>query len=526
MTMRWNLLILMIILLACSNESEDQTPNVATAFAEQHRPQFHFSPPQQWMNDPNGMVYHEGEYHLFYQHYPDSNIWGPMHWGHAVSTDLVHWEHLPIALYPDEHGYIFSGSAVVDHNNTTGFGSQGETPLVAIYSYHNAEAAAAGAQDFQTQGIAYSLDRGRTWTKYEDNPVLSNPGVRDFRDPKVIWHEGTQRWIMALAVQDHLRLYGSPNLKNWKFLSSFGEDLGSHAGVWECPDLFPLTAENGTEYWVLLQNMNPGNPNGGSGTQYFIGDFDGQQFTVDSEFLKFLDGGPYHQNEDPGSVWLDAGADNYAGVTWSDIPEKDGRRIFLGWMSNWSYAQKVPTDAWRSAMTIPWSLGIRHINNFPRLVGHPVRELTDLQVPGSERLVVADEALSLTEGLADLSVTVDLSLTDTFSFTLSNDLNEKVIFTYDKAVNEFSFDRSKSGNTAFSEEFAAIHTTERHTRSTILNMRILLDVSSAEIFLDDGANVFTEIYFPSKVYDKIVFTVSEPVSITGSLWRLEGIWGN
>ena len=266
------------LIISCKKEAETkQTEAIPTkVYTEMYRPQYHFSPEEKWMNDPNGLVYHNGIYHLFYQFYPDDIVWGPMHWGHAISEDMVHWEHKPIALYPDEHGLIFSGSAVVDHNNTSGFAKNGEVPLVAIFTYHLMEGEKAGRNDFQTQGIAYSLDNGDTWTKYENNPVIGNPGIRDFRDPKVFWHEESEQWIMALVAGDHAKFYSSPDLKQWKFLSDFGKYQGAHGGVWECPDLFKLKAE-GTEEekWVLIISINPGAPNGGSGTQYFIGEFDG-----------------------------------------------------------------------------------------------------------------------------------------------------------------------------------------------------------------------------------------------------------
>lgn len=282
------LFVIVISWLGCQSDTKISDSINKDYYTENHRPQFHFSPEANWMNDPNGMVYYENEYHLFYQYYPDSTVWGPMHWGHAISTDLVHWEHLPIALYPDELGLIFSGSAVVDWNNTSGFGVDGKPPLVAIYSYHSMEIDKSGADDFQTQGIAYSNDKGRTWTKYDANPVIANPGIRDFRDPKVIWHEESQEWIMAVAALDHLMIYGSKDLKSWNLHSRFGKEIGNHDGVWECPDLFPIQSDDGKEYWVLIQNMGIGNPNGGSGTQYFIGQFDGKEYTVDENFMKLL----------------------------------------------------------------------------------------------------------------------------------------------------------------------------------------------------------------------------------------------
>ncbi|MGB5647909.1 MAG: glycoside hydrolase family 32 protein, partial [Muriicola sp.] len=261
-------------------------------YQEPFRPQYHFSPPEKWMNDPNGLLYNQGIYHLFYQYYPDDIVWGPMHWGHATSTDMLHWENKPIALYPDENGLIFSGSAVLDVDNTSGLGTSENPPIVAIFTYHDMEKEKAGRIDFQTQGVAYSLDNGESFSMYEGNPVLLNTEFRDFRDPKVFWDEKTEQWIMTLVAGDHLRLYRSDNLLEWAYMSRFGEKQGAHGGVWECPDLFELQVE-GTEErkWVLLISINPGAPNGGSGTQYFIGDFDGISFSSDQKEEKWLDWG-------------------------------------------------------------------------------------------------------------------------------------------------------------------------------------------------------------------------------------------
>ena len=308
------------------------------------------------MNDPNGMVFYEGEYHLFYQHYPDDNVWGPMHWGHTVSQDMVNWKHMPIALYPDELGYFFSGSAVIDWQNTSGLGTVDNPPMVAIYNYHEPVGAEdPDRTDFQYQGIAFSLDKGRTWTKYDNNPVLNNPGIRDFRDPKVMWFEPTQRWIMTLAVKDHISFYSSPDLISWTHESDFGLEVGGHGGVWECPDLFALQVDDSDEVkWVLLVSINPGGPAGGSATQYFVGEFDGASFIMDPSFAPQVT--PPAGSDEERAVWMDYGPDNYAGVTWSDVPDSDGRRLFIGWMSNWSYSQVVPTTVWRSAMTVPREL--------------------------------------------------------------------------------------------------------------------------------------------------------------------------
>ncbi len=310
------------------------------------------------MNDPNGMVYSKGVYHLFFQYYPDSTVWGPMHWGHATSTDLMHWDEKQIALYPDNLGYIFSGSAVIDSNNTSGLGENGNSPIIAIFTSHDTTGEKAGTIDFQTQSVAYSLDQGVSWQKYKGNPVLRNPGIRDFRDPKISWYAPQQKWIMTLATQDRITFYSSKNLIDWTRESEFGKENGAHGGVWECPDLFHLDY-NGKKVWVLLVSINPGGPNGGSATQYFIGDFDGSIFKVS------------HTN----TRWIDYGPDNYAGVTWANTGD---RKIFLGWMSNWLYADKVPTIKWRSAMTLPRDLHVEKIGTEYYLQSTPINELSDL----------------------------------------------------------------------------------------------------------------------------------------------------
>src|SRR5688500_12851431 len=263
-------------LLIASCSAVKKAPD--SQYQEKHRPQIHFSPTSKWMNDPNGMVYYNGVYHLFYQHYPDSTIWGPMNWAHATSKDLVHWQHQPIALYPDSLGYIFSGSAVMDINNTSGFGKDGKVPMIAIFTHHDPKGEKEGSIVYQNQSIAYSLDEGQTWTKYAGNPVLKNPGIRDFRDPKVSWYEDGKKWIMTLATLDRITFYSSKDLKSRTKESVFGYYLGAHGGVWECSGLVILD-HNGKKIWVLIVNINPGGPNGGSATQYFTGRFDGTTFT-------------------------------------------------------------------------------------------------------------------------------------------------------------------------------------------------------------------------------------------------------
>ncbi|WP_200976769.1 glycoside hydrolase family 32 protein [Echinicola sp. 20G] len=489
------ILLLVFFLYACSEKPKEKTEENIQLFDEKYRPQYHFSPPQQWMNDPNGMVYLDGEYHLFYQHYPDSNVWGPMHWGHAVSKDMLNWEHLPIALYPDSLGYIFSGSAVIDHGKTSGLGKDGNDPMVAIFTYHQ-------NQKGQTQGIAFSNDKGRSWTKYNGNPVLKSPGIPDFRDPKVSWYEQTNgegKWIMTLAVKDKISFYSSPNLIDWKHESDFNPDWAAYGGVWECPDLFPLTTPDGNEKWVLLVSINPGGPNGGSATQYFIGQFDGQTFTAEGSDVK----------------WIDYGADNYAGVTWSNIPQEDGRRLFLGWMSNWQYANVVPTQVWRSAMTIPRELQLVKDNSGNILLSStPVKEIQNLVESTN---VVEGASFTLDHNLFQL----DLGKTpeQPGSVILSNDLGESI--TLQISNDAITFDRSNAGHTDFQDEFGNIHHAPMKNIK-VENISIFSDRSSLEFFFNDGEMVMTEIIFPTAPLLKVElkgFKGENKVHYFKSIWN-------
>lgn len=482
-TFKPTLFAIIIAFISCETKPPIDVQNADVEnLGEKFRPVYHFTPPSQWMNDPNGMVYYEGEYHLFYQYYPDSTIWGPMHWGHAVSTDLVQWEHLPIALYPDSLGYIFSGSAVIDWKNTTGFGTEESPAMVAIYTYHDPVLESQGSDLFQTQGIAYSLDKGRTWIKYENNPVIANPGIRDFRDPKVTWHEASNQWIMILAVKDRIHLYSSPDLKTWQFESEFGATIGAHGGVWECPDLFELTADEGSTKSIMLVSINPGGPQGGSATQYFVGDFDGKQFIPTDSITR----------------WVDYGADNYAGVTFSDIPDTDGRRIFIGWMSNWQYAQIVPSVNWRSAMTIPRTLNLKKENSGYRLISTPIAEINKITanvMPLSENASVAN-ALSY-------SLDITTNPNEPFTLVLSNNLSEKVeIAVSNKTI---SMDRTQSGITNFLPEFAAVHTAPL-AGIQVKTVKVFVDASSIEVFVNDGEVVLTDLIFPNAPLQNINYT--------------------
>jgi fructan beta-fructosidase len=472
--------ILIILLTGCSVPKEDNP-------VEQHRPHYHFTPVKGWMNDPNGLVYYKGEYHLFYQHYPDSTVWGPMHWGHAVSRDLLHWDHLPIALYPDSLGMIFSGSAVMDSNNTSGLGTPEKPPLIAVYTYHNPSREKQGRTDFQYQGLAFSVDKGRNWNKYTGNPILTGSGKTDFRDPKVVWHAGTNQWIMILAVKDHVEFYRSPDLLSWRYAGKFGEANGSHGRVWECPDLFELPVENTTEKkWVLLLSINPGAPNGGSGTQYFIGQFNGDTFEA----------------ETADTLWLDYGKDNYAGVTWSNIPANEERRLFMGWMSNWEYGNVVPTRSWRSAMTIPRELVLTQTDAGLRLASRPAREFLHAGVPmnttGNWR-----EGMKLpASALVSLRITRPDDTTRV-KVIFSNEVNERIQIGLDGPANELFVDRTQAGSHTFSATFAGVHRAPRASSSATLELMVFLDAASLEVFADGGTTCMTEIFFPGSPLNHI-----------------------
>ncbi len=489
--------------IMCKNKNEkknSEIPIMTYTEEELYRPNYHFTPKKNWMNDPNGMFYLNGKYHLFFQYYPEDNIWGPMHWGHAVTEDLITWKELPIALYPDSLGYIFSGSAVVDINNSSGFGEDGIVPVVAIFTYHDMERENEGAIDYQSQALAYSLDEGLTWIKYDGNPVLPNPGIKDFRDPKVIWDEERNTWLMALATYEKTFFYTSLNLKEWELLSDFGEYIGAHEGVWECPDFFPITVEGTNETkWVLLQSLNPGHINGGSGTQYFVGDFNGKTFELDLSFANKL-----KKNQ---SIWLDYGRDNYAGVTWSNIPKDDGRKLFIGWMSNWDYAKQVPTETWRSAMTIARELKLKKVEDSYVLYSEPVKELdkfkkeidTKTNINFSSEYLIVDNQKNINKSLIEISLS-NLKQ-DIYTFQLTNDKGDEVKFGINNKDLFYFIDRTKSGDLSFSKAFAnKISKAKFEKTHNEINIQILLDKTSIELFYNDGKTSMTEIFFPKIPY--------------------------
>ena len=466
---------------------------------ELYRPKFHFTPRQNWMNDPNGMFYLNGKYHLFFQHYPDSTVWGPMHWGHAISNDLVAWKEQPIALYPDEKGYIFSGSAVVDVNNTSGFASGTNPPVIAMFTYHDPKLEKEGKIDYQSQGIAFSLDEGKTWTKYSGNPVIKNPGIKDFRDPKVIWDDVHNQWILVLTAGDESMIYNSKNLKDWGYLSTFGKGFGAHGGIWECPDFFPISVDGTKEIkWILIQSLVAGGPNGGSGTQYFVGDFDGKSFKLDASFKNDL--------VDERVFWVDYGRDNYAGVTWSNIPANDGRTLFLGWMSNWEYAEKVPTNKWRSSMTIVRELKLIKNDNHYSIVPQPVKEINNYISKSinkgnfnieSETVLVRKPELDFSS--VDIQFKIKNIRKDIYTFSFFNHIGDSLKFGINNKEKFFFLDRTKSGNLSFSDKFAPIISIAPIKEEfKNIDIRVLLDKTSIEIFYNNGETVMTEIFFPQK----------------------------
>lgn len=458
-----------------------------TANKEKYRPVYHHTPAYGWMNDPNGMFYKDGTYHLYFQHNPYGSVWGNLSWGHSTSTDLVHWTFDGDPVMPDAWGLIFSGSAVVDKDNTAGFGRDA---VVAFYT--TAKPTPWG--DNQMQCMAVSTDNGKTFTKYEDNPVLTS-AERDFRDPKVFWYAPGKHWVMMLAVGQEMQIWSSADLKDWKYESSFGAKQGAHGGVWECPDLVELPVEGTKEKrWVLICNINPGGPFGGSATQYFVGTFDGKKFT----------------NQFPTKTkWMDYGKDHYATVTFSNAP--DGRCVALGWMSNWQYAAVVPTKQYRSANTIARDLTLYRQGGDLLLKSAPSKEIekarsTKKSVPQfnvSDSYEIAS-LLDGNDGAYEIEMEIKNNGAEKIAFTLQNAKGENVMMYYDTATRQFVMDRSNSGETSFSPDFPAM-TVAPAADVDDIRLRLFVDRSSIEAFGDGGKFVMTNIVFPAEPYNKMKF---------------------
>jgi fructan beta-fructosidase len=443
-------------------------PDTKNSYNEQYRPQIHFTPAKNWMNDPNGMVYVDGVWHLFYQYNPQSNDWGNMSWGHATSTDLIHWQEQPVSLTRDELGDVFSGSAVIDKDNTAGFGANA---MVAIYT---------SASNVQQQSIAYSTDGGKNFTRYNGNPVIRN-NDDNLRDPKVFWHEASKQWIMALA-KGWLRgveFYGSANLKTWNHLSTFVVDLPGRPSLqWECPDLIQIG-----EKWVLLVSVNPGGPILGSGTMYFVGDFDGKEFKADA--LDY-------------PLWLDYGMDNYAGVTWSNT---GSRKVMIGWMNNWQYAGNVPCSPWRSAMTLPRELKLTELNGKPLLCCPVVSEID--KIAGSWQnvgtTIDAKEAYQL-------RLTFNLDKNSTI--TLSNSQDEKYVIDINASARTLTAHRTAaSGKTSFNSSFSIPSMqAPLNVEGNKVTIDLFVDQSSVEIITKDGTMSMTNLVFPQSIYNQLSVT--------------------
>ena len=432
-----------------------------TANREKYRPVYHHTPAWGWMNDPNGMFYKDGVWHLYFQYNPYGSQWENMTWGHSTSTDLIHWTFQSAPIEADAWGTVFSGSAVVDHNNTSGFG---KGAVVAMYT---------SAGENQTQSIAYSNDNGQTFTKYDGNPVLTS-NTPDYRDPHVFWNEDIKRWNMIMAEGQHMDIYSSADLKEWKLESQFGAEYGNHGGVWECPDLMKMKVRGTDQYkWMLLCNINPGGPFGGSATQYFVGQFDGHKFTCESapEVTK----------------WMDYGKDHYATVTFDNAP--DGRRVAMAWMSNWQYANQVPTMQFRSANSVPRDLDLYEYQGQTYCGVTPSPELAAARPKKATK--------TLTEA-CEMVVTLKGNAT----ITLANDKGEQVVMTYDEKSRTFAMDRTKSGQKEFSDDFAALTVAPVHGKMS--QLRLFIDRSSIEAFDADGKMAMTNLVFPTKPYNKVL----------------------
>lgn len=453
-----------------------------------YRPLYHHTPLYGWMNDPNGMFYKDGRWHLYYQYNPYGSKWQNMTWGHSVSEDLVNWKHLPLAIEPNGLGSVFSGSCVVDHDNTAGFGKDA---VIALYT---------SASTSQMQSLASSTDDGLTFDIFSGNPVLTLES--EARDPNMFWNERTGEWnlVLAHALDHEMLFFTSPDLKNWTLQSSFGKGEGAQDGVWECPDLFRLPVD-GTDKtkWMLICNINPGGPFGGSATQYFIGDWDGRTFTADTDASGKIP-----------TKWLDYGKDHYATVTWSDAPQ--GRRTAIGWMSNWQYAADVPTMQFRSANTLP-----REISLFSDADGQIYASVVPSPEVDALRGKVVDKAAGVklgakpraytlpqeNSGVCEITLDAEAHGAKELTFVLSNDEGDKVTMIYDVAGHTFSFDRKESGVVDFSENFPAVTVAPTHEVDGSLSLRIFIDRSSIEIFGNDGRFAMTNLVFPNAPYSRL-----------------------
>lgn len=477
----------------------------ARPYTEPLRPRIHFTPARNFMNDPNGLVFYKGEYHLFYQYNPQGTRWGHMSWGHAVSTDLLHWQHLPVALDERDGIMAFSGSAVVDHQNTSGLcrGGADASCLVAIYTGHG--------HGRQTQNLAVSQDRGRTWTRFAGNPVI-DLGLKDFRDPKVFWHAPTRRWVMVTVLADThtVRFFGSRDLKRWETLSDFGP-AGATGGVWECPDLLevPVEHEPGRTRWVLDVDINPGAPAGGSGGQYFVGDFDGTRFVPDEAV--------------PPTRWADYGKDFYATTSFANLPAADRGPIWMGWASNWQYANDEPTTTWRGAQSLPRRLLLRRTPDGWRLLQQPTGGIGTLTEADSSRHQVLRDALPLPP-TADLSFVVSSADQGEVGLRLSNDAGEEVVIAVSADRRDLSIDRRRSRLGDSPAGYAERHVGPLRPLPQV-PVRVVFDRSVVEVFANEGETTMTERVYPTQPLTRIEWLGGRrPASGSTRLLSLRSVW--
>lgn len=485
-------------------------PETAPAETSRFRPAIHFTARDTWLNDPNGLVFHNGLYHLFFQNNPYGNVWGNMSWGHATSRDLLHWTEHPVAIACDETEDIFSGSVVVDHGNTSGFGTADAPALVAIYT--SAFKTASEHSGTQAQSLAYSTDAGMTWQKYLRNPVLTRDSAH-FRDPKVFRYEGDHGacWIMVAVEAQHQKVvfYRSEDLKAWEFLSDFGP-MNADAGEWECPDLFPLAVDGDPDNikWVLIVNVNPGAVAGGSGGQYFVGQFDGARFLPDASSVaapagvSVLGGSAASAAALPQCLWLDWGRDCYASVSFSNVP--DGRRIIIGWMNNWDYANQLPTAPWRSSMTLAREVRLTAANGSARLIQQPVLAGHSVAVEqmNTSMFELQDSVLRLPDAVPGSAQVIEAEIrpgsAERIVFRLfgSSDGSMGVILSYDTTSARLILDRRQSGDTSFHGKFASVESAPVDLEDGVLKLQIVVDHCSVEVFAQGGKVVLTDLIFP------------------------------
>lgn len=471
---------------------------MAPSYQERFRPRYHFSPQRNWKNDPHGLIYHADEYHLFYQHHAHDTVWGPMSWGHAVSDDRVTWQHLPIAISPDDIGGIWTGCVVDDRGDTSGFSADGA--LVAVYSYED-----------QSVGLAYSTDRGRNWQRYPGNPVIPSPGG-NFRDPQVFWWAETQRWHMAIACEQSIQFFASANLRSWQKTGEFTAPLGNEA-PWEVPDLFSI-GQGAQRQWVLLVSMG-GAPTGGQGVRYFVGEFDGHTF--------------HSQDGMAEDCWLDFGPDNYAGSTWKDGP--DSRRVYLGWMNDWRYAEALPTQVWRGAATIPRELELVETAKGFRIVQHPLTELKRLRWAknqwGSTSIDVDTNLLQDIRGNQyELCLRLRPQAAEEVGLLLLKGYHCTLDIQYNSPQKTLSVNRRDSGLVHFHDDFPSIASSEINLQGDTLTLQIFVDHSLVEVFANEGEAVISMQVFPDEDGQELVLYARGGVACLESMefWRMKSIW--